>query len=304
MYSVCISILNYNNGLKTVKCIQSILTQTVGFWKIVIIDNKSTDDSVQIISSFLSRSGVDFSIIDYEREIAESVKSLSDVIIIRSVRNGGYSYGNNIGIKYARSSSQFSHILIINNDLVLNRDFLEIMIKKHESFGSGSNSSKIALGATEYDIKGNITHSGFHHLHLLSAFTLKKPVFPSFKYIAGSCIFLGIEAPLMDESFFLYFDDIQYSIILKENNWLLESCENASFIHEIGYKNQQEGSICRIIFVSMKNFYLKNYPLLYPLVVIFRILLYLAMGRFKIALILLKVSAGIHSTGINQYVKK
>jgi len=294
MEYVCICILNYNDGPGTVNCIQSILNQTYKNWRIVIIDNGSTDDSLQIISSFLNMSGVKFVSVDHGREEDDTVKSNREVLIIKSGKNGGYSYGNNIGIRFVRASSLFSHILIINNDLVLHRDFLEKMLKTYGSLRYLYSSSKIALGATEYANGGNITHNGFHYLHLPSALTFKRSIFPSFKYITGSCIFLDREAPLMDESFFLYFDDIQYSKILKADNWLLESCETAAFIHEVGYKKKQNGEICRIIFESMRHFYFKNYPLLYPFVITVRILLYLALGRPGKAVILIKVSMRTH----------
>jgi GT2 family glycosyltransferase len=288
MYKVCICVLNYNNGLGTVNCLESIFNQTNKNYSIVIIDNKSSDDSVAIISNYLlnrSSSFQEIESISYENNLTLVDEELN-IFLIKSSKNTGYSCGNNIGIRFANASKAFSHILIINNDLVLNSFFLENMFETYKGLKSKNNQVSIALGAIEYNLEGKITHQGFHYLNLTTALVTNKPIFPSFSYLVGSCIFLETNAPLMDESYFLYFDDAQYSKTLKDNGWLLSTCKKSSYIHEVGYNKNKSDDMDRIIFESMRNFYQKNFPHYYPFVIAFRVTLSLIMGRFKQALLI------------------
>lgn len=257
MNTTCICILNYNNGPKTVTCISSVLKQTLEDWHILIIDNYSTDDSIDFIRNF------------HDKEPSLKGK----VNMITSDSNDGYSGGNNLGMKLAKSFSIFSFLLIINNDVELKENFLEEMINRYEDLRRTCKTTKIALGATETGVNGIVHHNGFHYIHLLSGITFSKPLFPSFKYIVGSSIFMDIRAPLMDESFFLYFDDVQYSKILRRKGYILESSPRSFFIHEVGGTVKQ--NIEGLILKSLLRFYFLNYPYLLPLVIPVRLILIL-----------------------------
>ena len=210
MNTTCICILNYNNGPKTVRCITGIIDQTLPSYRIIVIDNNSTDDSLMVIRDFLGKNQLQCRLVEPMNEFRDVFSDSGEILIVKSSRNGGYSYGNNIGIRLAKSLKMFSYLLIINNDVVLKEDFLEEMVKRYDYLRNSYDTAKIALGATELGKDRKIHHTGFHYLHLLSGISFTSPFFPSFKYIVGSCIFTNIDAPLMDESFFLYFDDTQY----------------------------------------------------------------------------------------------
>jgi GT2 family glycosyltransferase len=271
MKTTCICILNYNNGRKTARCISGIIDQTLPSYRIIIIDNNSTDDSLEVIQEFLGKNQLKFRFAEPMKECRDMFSDSGEILIVKSTRNGGYSYGNNIGIGLAKSMNKFSYLLIINNDVVLKENFLEEMVKRYEYLCNRYETTKIALGATELGEDGKIHHDGFHYLHLLSGITFASPFFPSFKYIVGSCIFTNIDAPWMDESFFLYFDDTQYSKILRRNGYILENSPHSLFVHDVGgtvIKDLQ----CQI-FRSLRRFYLVNYPFLLPVVIPLRLLL-------------------------------
>jgi GT2 family glycosyltransferase len=289
MDEVCICIVNYNNGPMTIQCIQSVFKQTFDHYKIIIIDNASTDRSVSKIRSFLQNSNYPFSEIAYSNQTFSRTDSFSKVMIIQADINGGYSFGNNVAIQYARKISAFTHLLIINNDVQLEDHFLEKMMTCFHHSQSCLKSDKIAMGATEFRISGKVNHRGYHHLNLFTGLSLSFPVFPSFKYIVGACIFLPMEAPLMDESFFLYYDDAQYSKILKASGYLLKTCSKAKYIHDISHTTRKEKSMHIHAFRSMKLFYRKHYPVYLPVVLIIRTIANLIMLRGRIAFDLVKI---------------
>jgi len=275
MNTTCIIILNYNHGPKTATCIASVLDQTLQDFRLLIVDNESTDDSLEVITTFLEKKNLSHRIIG-AREENPAPASPGEVLLVKSGRNGGYSYGNNCGIRLAQSMGIFSRLLILNNDLVLKEDFLREMAGRYEELREQHQTEKIALGATEMGEDGEIRHNGFHYIHLPSGITFASPVFPSFRYIVGSCIFAGIGAPLMDESFFLYFDDTQYSKILQKEGFILESSPRSAFIHEVGGSGIPD--LQWMIFKSLRRFYFLNYPLLLPVVVPIRLMLIAYLG--------------------------
>lgn len=52
MNKASILIANYNNGKYFLECYNSIINQTYKNWEVIIIDDASTDDSIEIIKSF------------------------------------------------------------------------------------------------------------------------------------------------------------------------------------------------------------------------------------------------------------
>ena len=69
---------NYNKGEYLEKSINSVINQTYKFWKLYIIDDKSTDDSISILNNF---------------------KKDKRIKITLLKKNKGPSYCRNIGLK-------------------------------------------------------------------------------------------------------------------------------------------------------------------------------------------------------------
>lgn len=101
-------IVNYNTPEDTLDCIESI-KQTCGLpYTVYIVDNVSTDQSFQLLS--------------------ERFNQDSCVKVMLSDRNGGYSYGNNIGIKQAIDDG-CDYILISNPDIIYEQGTIEKLYK-------------------------------------------------------------------------------------------------------------------------------------------------------------------------------
>ncbi|MDW2799736.1 glycosyltransferase [Clostridium boliviensis] len=97
-------ILNYNDADTTIRLVQSI-KEYYFLDSIVIVDNHSTDDS------------------------ADRLKELSGgrIHVVSSLKNGGYGYGNNLGIRYAYSELGATHVLIANPDVLFSQETLLAM---------------------------------------------------------------------------------------------------------------------------------------------------------------------------------
>lgn len=98
MKDLALIILNYNCFDDTRKCLEQLLTFR-GEFKIIVVDNKSTDESFKKLKS-----------LKLENE---------NIVIIESDKNGGYSYGNNYGVKYAEKNFNINKIGILNPDVII-----------------------------------------------------------------------------------------------------------------------------------------------------------------------------------------
>lgn len=282
--SVCL--LNYNSYSDTIECVDSLLNQTINDFSIVIVDNCSTNDSLTQISSYLSDKAVIFSSHKYENRILTNIKSINistKVFLIANSANNGFSSGNNIAVNF---SNQFLHndqILFLNNDTVVGTDFLEIMDKEYKE-QQNREKCPVALGASEYSYSTRKkNHSGFHYLNLLTGFTLSRPVYPYFKYICGACLMVDNQGPLLNENYFLYFDDIEYSKTLLDKNYKLYTTNKTHYFHKISSSMPDTVFKVENQFISTWKFYKTHYPYCIPIVFLIRYLQYRLLKKPHIA---------------------
>ena len=283
MQEICVCILNYNNSRLTVKCLESVLSQRYEKFRLVITDNASTDDSVDSIKNYLDSKGISYSIKTEGDDLTLQEGESPEVVLIRSLKNGGFSYGSNRSIAFVQANNRFSHMLLLNNDVILEDHFLSGIMQDYNAEAEANPDRPLAMGAIEKGPGGNTHHTGLHFLNIPTGLVFASPLLPSFRYIVGACLFLPADAPIMDEKYFLYYDDAEYAKILLRNNFILRTSARASYIHDTGSTTRNDPQLYRIIFRSMKRFYKKNYPMAYPLVILLRFLLDMARGRFSIA---------------------
>ena len=93
---VSIIIINYNTFQLTSECIRSVIAFTKEIsYEIILVDNASTECDADIFR-----------------------EKFPEIILVKSQKNGGFAYGNNLGIE--RASGKF--ILLLNSDTILTED--------------------------------------------------------------------------------------------------------------------------------------------------------------------------------------
>lgn len=106
---VYLIVLNWNGWKDTVECIDSCLKLTYTNFRILIVDNGSTDNSESIL-----------------RECFPSVE------FIQTGENLGFAGGNNVGIRYALEQGAV-YVWLLNNDTVVDSKALDELLKVAES---------------------------------------------------------------------------------------------------------------------------------------------------------------------------
>lgn len=145
--NVSIIILNWNAWENTVECLESIFKIDYDNFDVVIVDNASNNDSVYRITTFfeeINKNSNRHSTFTFksngESEI-DLMKSFEKInfsnshnnIIITCDSNYGFAEGNNIGIRFAFENFNPEFILLLNNDTVVEKDFLTELIKVIEN---------------------------------------------------------------------------------------------------------------------------------------------------------------------------
>ncbi|MCM8833546.1 MAG: glycosyltransferase [Candidatus Omnitrophica bacterium] len=215
---IFIIIVNWNGWKDTIECLESLLLVKYPNYKIIVIDNGSTDNSLDYMIewakgnievkskfiTFVSKKPIKFSLIDWQKFNYISDDSL--IVFIKSEKNLGYSGGNNIGIKYALKN-KVDFILILNNDTVVNENILTEFLSAYKKFGKACYGAKFYY----YFHPGKIEFSGiifdFLRMSFFHSHTDSKK-FKEIYYAYGAGFFLPCsiieEVGLFDERLLLF----------------------------------------------------------------------------------------------------
>ncbi len=202
---VSIIILNWNGWQDTLECLDSLKKITYPNYEVIIIDNSSTNESVEKLKAQSEKLKVE----------GKSYK------FIENKENFGFAGGNNPGIKYA-IENKADYVLLLNNDTIVDSGFLEKLVKAGESdrnFGIigpkiyyETDKNRIWFGGGYFSWLGGGRHLEFDKID-------NKPLDETIKevdFITGCCLLIKREViekiGLMNESFFLYYEDTEWSL--------------------------------------------------------------------------------------------
>ena len=128
---ISIIILNYNSGDFLTNCVDSIKNSNFENFEIIIVDNGSTDESLENCKT-----------------------KFNDLNFIENEKNLGYCEGNNIGINRAKGD----FIVILNPDTIVQQNWLKELLSAFEVNGEGLYQPKLLFlnDKTKINSAGNM----------------------------------------------------------------------------------------------------------------------------------------------------
>ncbi len=275
---VSIIIVNYKGWQETIDCLKSLAKLDYPDFDIIIIENGSPNDSFKKIKDFLKHSTPD--------------SKHPTVRLIESKKNLGFAGGCNLGIRKAKKSGT-DYFLLLNPDTTVESDFLRKLIGvaiKTESYKAIKDEIRKGkklgfLGPRIFyeDKKTIYSNGGFINKNLTSAILKdhgktkeqlnnNEPFITN--YITGTALLLSKKVlkniGLMDESYFLYYEDSDWAIKAREKKYFHAIVPNAIIYHK-GYHSTEYLSFNYIYYLTRNGYFLawKNGNLWQKIFVIF-----------------------------------
>lgn len=221
-------VLNYNDAATTKDCIKNF-EKCSNVRYILVIDNASSDNSYSDLCKLKT-----------ER-----------IIILRSPRNGGYGYGNNLGIRYLISQCDSEYILLANPDVLIDEVAvakLEESLKKHPDYGiiapfmcdaTGErqwNTAFMIPSRTEYIMSLGVVYSKlFHPWRYDDIFDWEEGLHPV-GAVSGSCFMMNAKLfyqyGMFDEAVFLYCEETILGLKLSKAGIKIGLLPDCFFVHK------------------------------------------------------------------------
>lgn len=247
---IAVVLVNYNGAEDTIDCIQSLQQLQYKDYKIVVVDNKSTDDSINKLSSFDTK-GI--------------------IKLLKADENNGFSAGNNIGIQYALDVLHADYIWLLNNDTVVMPESLSELLKGFESDNNigittaktfyWSNKSMIWYAGGAINNKTSRTeHWRYGEIEKKECPRLERntPV----TFISGCCMLIKREVfekvGNLDEDYFLYDEDSDFCLRTTAAGYTLMYCPNAVIYHKVSASTGKITGIAQYYSVRNKLWLIKK----------------------------------------------
>lgn len=191
----------------------------------------------------------------FNRPLYEKYDVDRRLILIKNKDNYGFAGGNNIGIKFALSVLNPDYILLLNNDTVVDERFLNELVKVAVQYENNNVAcfSPIIYYYSQPDIPqyyGKEYFSPILSSVYRDVFVIKREKLRSyltkFDDIIETELFTGaavlfkrdiiMNVGLLDENIFMGWDDIKYSISLKNRGYKCLYVKRAKIFHKCSVK--------------------------------------------------------------------
>ena len=198
---VCISILNWNGAEKTLQCLQSLQLMNYSNYRCIVVDNASSDNSVEQIRA-----------------------NFPTIKILQSPNNLGYAGGNRLALEYAILDGRAELFWILNNDAIVQENTLGVMIDAYLRHGvaiygsvpleTTDSSGKLLINMRHWE-SGKIRQIRYadYHEHF---FNQDEQIVEA---LSGSSLLIPITLiknyGFIDETFFMYCEDTDYCFRLR-----------------------------------------------------------------------------------------
>ncbi|MBW9220553.1 glycosyltransferase family 2 protein, partial [Methanothermococcus sp. SCGC AD-155-N22] len=285
---VSIIILNWNGWKDTIECLESLYRINYNNYDIIVVDNNSQDGSIEKIKEYCegkievnskffkySKENKPINVFEVDEEDVEKgyfknkekyekLPPNRRLILIKNIDNYGFAGGNNIGIRFALNILEPKYICLLNNDTVVDRDYLIELVKVGESSENvGIVGSKIyyydyngrddviwALGGGGVDIKLGRT---WHYIEDREDRVVECEYITGCSMLIRSKILYRLKG--FDERYFCYYEDTDLSVRCRKLGYKLLCATKSVLWHKVSASSGGENSPVTIYYMTRNRIY-------------------------------------------------
>ena len=219
-------ILNWNLKNDTIMCVESVLAAGVALDRIIVVDNGSTDGSVEAFAIHFSPA----------------------LPVVRNAQNLGFAGGMNVGIQYALAHGAAS-VLLLNNDTIIDSAMVTALL----TAGQALNAAGILGPAIyHYDHPEQLWRLGdIRHRWLPMPLTIRWNARRSpgsaplqVDYVTGCGMLVRREVfeqiGLFDTRYFMYFEDADFCRRTRDAGYTVWCVPEAKMWHKVSSTAQRD----------------------------------------------------------------
>lgn len=239
---VAIILVNYNGWEDSLVCLESILKQGYDNFNIFLIDNNSSDNSIENIINWYKKEERQNKAFYLKLNVLNSGEKLNvsgaeikkELFLIKSLKNGGFAAGNNIGIRFALNYINSDFIWLLNNDTYIEKFALtELVNRMNDEKVNNRKTGILGSKILDYINTDQIQSVGFKYNKFLAvARPIGKGEVDSgqynskdikMDYMMGASMFINSDfikdVGLMNEEYFLYFEELDWILRGRKRGW-------------------------------------------------------------------------------------
>ncbi len=281
-------VVNWNTKALAEQCIASIFNSWLkGEFEIILVDNGSTDGSVDYLLS-----------------------KFSELIVIKNQSNLGFAKANNQGLQVARG--EFA--VLTNSDVVVNKKaigvILDFLAQNNDAGVVGCNLinghtrkiQKFSFGYRPTTLRAINQFLGLFNLSRyirffrgINSVSVERGSPFVVDWVSGAYMFVKMSAYRMvgglKEDYFFYVEDMEWCIRLQNNGWKIYFIPEVSVIHFLGGSqktHEQRMAMSRNWYENLRSFFMEKHSrtqgFIFDLFALFGFSLRYLVARIKDAL--------------------
>lgn len=283
-----IIILNWNGWEDTLECLESIWNSNYPYFRCIVIDNGSSDNSCERILKWayksqntttdplLSGDKYPEKILVYDKKAAENGGNEKEerklhspgryLVLIKNHENSGFAGGCNIGLRYALSK-EAELVFFLNNDTIIDKDALGRMagfLKERTDYCGVTGQIRLYHDPERtWNCGGNLRWYGARKYIYSDTPVVQTPQngYRRITFVTGCAVMFRIDifrdTGLLTEKFFFGEEDFELSLRLYRQRFKIAILFTSIIYHKVNVsinKSFQDDSLSKIYSYYLKRF--------------------------------------------------
>lgn len=264
---VNIIIVNYNSWEDLLECIRSLHNCSYSNFQIFIVDNNSTDNSIEKISLAFDNSSFSFlhiNTIDFKLSYNKLQIDKQNIVLVGNNKNEGFGAANNIVLNYIVNNRVDEYTWLLNPDTEVEKNVLRDLV-----LITANKTKTISGNVINYfnDRSKIMYYGGFRvkkYIHGIKGVIQSNDLY-KITAITGTSFFTDVstykELGLFPEDYFMYWEETDFCTNAKRKGYKFEVNNKSKIYDHVGSASNTNFLREYLYLLNGLRYYKKYYPL-------------------------------------------